>query len=47
MPLGSPARSGCGSDATAGFRRFGIARTRPYGVNAAFMLLQRNAANES
>jgi hypothetical protein len=44
MLLGSPGRAGCGWDATVGFRPSGIARTRPHGVNAAFILFQRDAA---
>ena len=47
MLLGSPGRVGCDPNATPGFRPSGTARTKPYGVNAAFMPFQRNAANES
>lgn len=42
--LGSAGRAGCVSDATAGFGPSGTARTRPHGVNAAFILFQPNAA---
>ena len=44
MLLGPRGRAGYGWDATVGFRPSGIALTRPHGVNAAFMLFQRDAA---